>query len=224
MSAPHDLPTLLRAHDARVTELLEANNREVERRRAAEARLAEQPHDQGVYQDDPIGDLRLAARTIRSWIPEVYPADEQGRVPFVRGVLESVAAAIDRAVPVLPPPGPVPMHELPDDEIEALQAYARAHPATAELRAMVGEFQADRAAAERTSDEAAAARAATELHAALSPLLALVRIRDTEALLQGLDHAARAILAAAADTSGEGRAPAAHRADLQACLRAAEVH
>lgn len=31
-----DLPALLRAHDARVTELLEANNREVVRRRAAE--------------------------------------------------------------------------------------------------------------------------------------------------------------------------------------------
>lgn len=35
------LPAILRAHDRRVTELLEANNREVERRRAAEARVAE---------------------------------------------------------------------------------------------------------------------------------------------------------------------------------------
>lgn len=32
-----DIPALLRAHDARVTELLEANSREVARRRAAEA-------------------------------------------------------------------------------------------------------------------------------------------------------------------------------------------
>lgn len=36
-----DLTKLLAAHDARVTELLHANNREVERRRAAETRVAE---------------------------------------------------------------------------------------------------------------------------------------------------------------------------------------
>jgi hypothetical protein len=36
-----DLTALLRAHDARVTELLHANNREVERRREAERRVAE---------------------------------------------------------------------------------------------------------------------------------------------------------------------------------------
>ena len=36
-----DLRAILAAHDARVTELLRANNAEVERRRAAEARVAE---------------------------------------------------------------------------------------------------------------------------------------------------------------------------------------
>lgn len=39
--APVDGSALLRAHDARVAELLAANNREVERRRQAEQRVAE---------------------------------------------------------------------------------------------------------------------------------------------------------------------------------------
>lgn len=52
-----------------------------------------------VYYDDAIADLRQAARMIRIWIPEVYPANEQGQVPFARAVMESVADAIDRVAP-----------------------------------------------------------------------------------------------------------------------------
>ena len=51
------------------------------------------------YPDDAIADLRQAARMIRTWIPDVYPANELGQVPFARAVMESVADAIDRVFP-----------------------------------------------------------------------------------------------------------------------------
>lgn len=44
-------------------------------------------------------DLRQSAVMIRRWIPEVFPANELGQVPFARAVMESVAEAIERALP-----------------------------------------------------------------------------------------------------------------------------
>lgn len=61
---------------------------------------APQPeYDPAIYPDDAIADLRQCAVMIRTWIPEVYPANEAGQVPFARAVMESVAAAIDRVAP-----------------------------------------------------------------------------------------------------------------------------
>lgn len=68
------------AHDARVTELLEANNREVERRRAAEARVREAedlvsrlaPHlcDEGTdWSDDGL-------HKMRTWCAHFLPEDQ----------------------------------------------------------------------------------------------------------------------------------------------------
>ena len=45
-------------------------------------------------------ELRLCSTMIRTWIPEAYPADEQGQVHFARAIMEAVADAIDRALAV----------------------------------------------------------------------------------------------------------------------------
>lgn len=45
-----------------------------------------------------VSELGMAARMIRTWIPESFPANERGQVHFVRAVIESVADVIERAV------------------------------------------------------------------------------------------------------------------------------
>lgn len=46
-------------------------------------------------------ELRACVTMIRTWIPEVFPANERGQVHFVRAVVESVADTIERALPAL---------------------------------------------------------------------------------------------------------------------------
>lgn len=45
---------------------------------------------------NPREELRMAARMIRTWMPESFPANEFGQVHFVRAVIDSVAEAIER--------------------------------------------------------------------------------------------------------------------------------
>lgn len=61
--------------------------------------------DPGAIPPAPWDELRQSALMIRTWIPEVYPANEQGQVHFARAVMESVATVIERvlAAPSEPP-------------------------------------------------------------------------------------------------------------------------
>lgn len=47
---------------------------------------------------DTLDELRQCATMIRTWIPESFPANSSGQVHFVRGVMESVAFVIERAL------------------------------------------------------------------------------------------------------------------------------
>ena len=89
MPAPIDhLHALLSAHDARVTELLEANNREVARRRAAEATVA---------------NLRaMLLRIERAGVPQPVPGDDQITALAGRIVdnLRAIGQPADAADPV----------------------------------------------------------------------------------------------------------------------------
>lgn len=71
--------------------------------RVAEAE--QPPNDGSVHRDDPMEDLRQAARMIRTWIPDVYPTNEAGQVPFARALMESVADAIESALAAMPGSG-----------------------------------------------------------------------------------------------------------------------
>lgn len=62
-------------------------------------RTVERAHsDPAVIRHSDIRDLQQAALMIRTWIPEVYLADADGRVSFARAIMESVATTIERAV------------------------------------------------------------------------------------------------------------------------------
>lgn len=50
------------------------------------------------FTPDALEELRVAARMIRRWIPEAFPANEKGQIHFVRSVVESVASTIERAL------------------------------------------------------------------------------------------------------------------------------
>ncbi|MGR9413124.1 hypothetical protein [Rhizobium leguminosarum] len=50
------------------------------------------------FSTDTDEELRLAARMIRIWLPESFPANEKGQIHFVRSVMESVASTIERAL------------------------------------------------------------------------------------------------------------------------------
>ena len=47
---------------------------------------------------DCADDLRQSAVMIRTWVPEVFPANERGQVPFARAIMESVADVIERTI------------------------------------------------------------------------------------------------------------------------------
>lgn len=47
---------------------------------------------------EAIDELRMSAIMIRTWIPEVFPANAVGQVHFVRAIIDSVADVIDRAL------------------------------------------------------------------------------------------------------------------------------
>lgn len=46
---------------------------------------------------EELEDLRLAAASIREWMPETLPSDEQGKVNFARALAESAAETIELA-------------------------------------------------------------------------------------------------------------------------------
>lgn len=46
--------------------------------------------------DDPREEMRLAAASIRQWIPETLPTNEAGQIHFARALAESAAEAIER--------------------------------------------------------------------------------------------------------------------------------
>lgn len=50
------------------------------------------------FTPDTIEELRIAARMIRRWIPDAFPANEKGQIHFVRSVVESIASTIERAL------------------------------------------------------------------------------------------------------------------------------
>jgi hypothetical protein len=54
--------------------------------------------DTAIMHPTSLGDLQQCAVMIRTWIPEVYPANSNGQVPFARAVMESVADTIDRVL------------------------------------------------------------------------------------------------------------------------------
>jgi hypothetical protein len=53
---------------------------------------------EGVIAEDMVTDLAQSARMIRTWIPDVYPANALGQVSFARAVMESVATVIEQAI------------------------------------------------------------------------------------------------------------------------------
>jgi RyR domain len=57
-----------------------------------------QQSDPAVIHTHPMEELRQSAVMIRTWIPEVFPANSAGQVHFVRAVMESVATVIDRVL------------------------------------------------------------------------------------------------------------------------------
>lgn len=68
---------------------------------AINAALSTPPEPVGVDTLPPVDhvelveDLRLAASSIRTWMPETLPANEQGQVHFARALAESAAEAIE---------------------------------------------------------------------------------------------------------------------------------
>ncbi|MBX5206725.1 hypothetical protein [Rhizobium sp. NZLR11] len=60
--------------------------------------LAQRLMPRAEFTTDTDEELRLAARMIRIWLPEAYPANERGQVHFVRAVMESVASTIESVV------------------------------------------------------------------------------------------------------------------------------
>lgn len=54
--------------------------------------------DRAVLRPNTIKELRQSAIMIRTWIPEAFPESESGQRHFVRVVMESVAAVIERAL------------------------------------------------------------------------------------------------------------------------------
>lgn len=60
--------------------------------------LAQRLMPRAEFKPDTDEELRLAARMIRRWLPEAFPANERGQIHFVRAVMESVASTIERAL------------------------------------------------------------------------------------------------------------------------------
>jgi hypothetical protein len=60
--------------------------------------LAQRLMPRAEFTPDTEEELRLAARMIRIWIPESFPANERGQIHFVRSVVESVASTIERTI------------------------------------------------------------------------------------------------------------------------------
>lgn len=54
-----------------------------------------------------IEDMRLAASSIREWMPETLPANEDGQIHFARALAESAATAIEKFIGSTPPAAPV---------------------------------------------------------------------------------------------------------------------
>jgi hypothetical protein len=56
---------------------------------------APQPHLAGVTDAERLEDLRLAAKAIRTYMPETLPAGEDGKIHFARALAEAAADAIE---------------------------------------------------------------------------------------------------------------------------------
>jgi hypothetical protein len=53
--------------------------------------------DRATLRPNTLKELRQSATMIRRWLPDSFPANENGQVHFVRCVMESVAAVIEQA-------------------------------------------------------------------------------------------------------------------------------
>lgn len=56
------------------------------------------PQMVGVTDAERLEDLRLAAKAIRTYMPETLPADEHGKIHFARALAEAAADAIEAAL------------------------------------------------------------------------------------------------------------------------------
>jgi hypothetical protein len=62
------------------------------------ADIRSDPASDGAINTTALEDLRQCGVMIRTWIPDVYPANILGQVSFARAVMESVGDTIDRVL------------------------------------------------------------------------------------------------------------------------------